>query len=220
MARFSSYVNPNNIQANGNATLNDRYYLELSKAPPNDPNGNNPDTAIVILKNPASTVKSHFFYNIPYPHVYDVDTTTTHIINILFGGVNGIIANSYNRIIILNLFPYYDNYPAALNAVYAGMNNNNYQANPSLNANLNEIHNQLTINNNYDLYLAWGQNSGVHKAIYDNTINAVIDLIQPNGNLLANINHVYIIQNGQQIVINNQVNNYRNGQFPPHGSKW
>ena len=73
-------------------------------------------TAIVILKNPASTCKDHIFFSTSLSDVYDVDKTTSHIINTLF--VNG---TPYDKIITLNLFPYYDNIPATINSVYKNL---------------------------------------------------------------------------------------------------
>ena len=81
MSKFDiNIVDVNRTSFTGNAKYNARYSLTLYKKGAYS----NPKTAIVILKNPASTCKSSLFFKVPISDVTDVDKTTIHLINKLF----------------------------------------------------------------------------------------------------------------------------------------
>lgn len=108
MSKFDpNKVNLSNCQCNGNSQLNDRYSLtlELNQLPSAKNEG------ILIMKNPSSTAKANVFYNVAFNNLYDVDATTNNVIDKL-------LSNHYTKIIILNLFPYFDSNPRMLNYIY------------------------------------------------------------------------------------------------------
>lgn len=81
MSKFdTSIVDAISSTCDGDAKYNARYILTIYKqaAKPR------PVTAIVILKNPASTCKDTIFFSTELDQIYDVDKTTTHVINTLF----------------------------------------------------------------------------------------------------------------------------------------
>ena len=76
MSKFdTSIVDATSSTCDGDAKYNARYILTIYKqvAKPR------PVTAIVILKNPASTCKDTIFFSTKLDQIYDVDKTTTHV---------------------------------------------------------------------------------------------------------------------------------------------
>ena len=200
MSKFDlAYIDIKNSSYDGDPKYNVRYSLTLCKHGVHQIG----KTAIIILKKPASTCKSCIFYSTNLQDTYDVDKTTSHIINTLF--VNG---TTYDKIITLNLFPYYDNIPAAINSVY-----NNLFSTPhiSYNNNLNKMDAIIKNNSGADVFCAWGQASGILNSIYDKAITDVIAILLAN-----NIsNYKYYDQTGQKTTTLSSQPFY-----PLHGSKW
>ncbi len=225
MAKFDqNLVDLTNIQANFCKCLNDRYSLILPKK-----NATTGTTAVVILKNPASTLKSAMVYNnIAYGDAADVDKTTSHMIDFFFGSTNrrqslgNLQYTKYSKLITLNLFPYYDNIPAALNPIYDGMKRS--MPNQSMRDNLDEIDRILKNNaSNMHLFLAWGgYKSGVNKQIYDNTIIEVENIII--GNLIYNIYYMDGNKTLYKVGAGNPPHNLKPNGFPQgyplHGLLW
>ena len=144
MSKFdTTYIDIKNSYCDGDAQYNVRYSLTLCKQVV-QPTGK---TAIVILKNPASTCKDYVFFSTSLQDIYDVDKTTTHIINTLF--VNG---STYDKIITLNLFPYYDNIPSTINSVYKNLST---APHISYQTNLTKIASILRNNSGADVFCAW-----------------------------------------------------------------
>ena len=199
MSKFDiNLVDTAKISINGDSSLNDRYSLKI----PLKPNTTG-KTAIVILKNPASSGKAAlFFKNISIGDVYDVDKTTTHITKLIFS------QSTYNQIITVNLFPYYDNIPAAINSIYSGMAQQHQ--NLSMSNNIAEIERVLKTPNS-DVFCAWGQANGIHKDIYKNTIKEILDLI-----CSYHPNDVFECPGGNTINITSKNSDY----CPPHASTW
>lgn len=200
MSKFdTTYIDIKNSYCDGDAQYNVRYSLTLCKQVV-QPTGK---TAIVILKNPASTCKDYVFFSTSLQDIYDVDKTTTHIINTLF--VN---SSTYDKIITLNLFPYYDNIPSTINSVYKNLLT---APHISYQTNLAKIASILKNNSGADIFCAWGQSSGIWGTIYDKAINDVILILQTN-----NVStYKYYKQNGQQ-----SATLPTQPFYPIHGSKW
>lgn len=198
MAKLHKCIDKSNIKITFNKNINDRYSICLSRVSAKTNN-----IAVVILKNPASSFKSAIFYNnIPFGNVYDIDKTTNIVIDFLDKQ-----QEDYEKIILLNIFPYFDNIPKVINNIYYEMKNN--MPNESFSRNLKEINN-IFQNSNIDLYCAWGKNSGIDKKIYDNAISNLINLI--NSNSFTNIyevNHFIRRQYLPSIT-----------QYPKHGLYW
>ena len=200
MSKFNTtYVDTMSSNCDGDAKHNARYSLTLFRQGATSINR----TAIVILKNPASTCKDHIFFSTSLSDVYDVDKTTSHIINTLF--VNG---TPYDKIITLNLFPYYDNIPATINSVYKNLLT---APHISYQTNLTKIASILQNNSGADVFCAWGQSSGISDVIYN---KAIVDVV---GILLANkVSQYYYYDQGRQKTA--QLSNQ--AFYPSHGSKW
>lgn len=200
MSKIRDFLDCENIQICFNKTLNDRYSVCLTRF-----NSETQNVAVIILKNPASSFKNAIGYNnISYADVQDIDKTTNHVLDYLND-----LEEDYKEIYILNLFPYFDNIPTALNCVYSGMAKNHLNA--SMEKNISEIDRVLSLDN-IDLYCAWGGNSGIHKKIYDNTIQRIINIIQ-----LKKIpaTQIYEVNN------NNRIQYLPNTPtYPTHGLKW
>lgn len=208
MSKLPNYINKESIIVCSNKDLNDKYsaYMENNQL---DSKG----IAVVIMKNPASSFKSAIFYgNISYGNVQDIDKTTMHVIDYLF---NTHKPKCYKEVYLLNLFPYFDNIPSALNLVYGGMSKN--MPNLSIQNNLDEIRRVLNISG-IDLYCAWGKASCIHKSIYKNTILRVCNLIRsakiPGSNIFQVSN-----KNATTYKIPLTMNKIPS-TYPTHGSKW
>lgn len=200
MSKFNtSIVDTNRSTCNGDAQYNARYTLTIYKQVAKPQSA----TAIVILKNPASTCKDTIFFSTNLNQIYDVDKTTTHVINTLFA--QGL---QYDKIITCNLFPYYDNIPSTINSVYSNL----LSSSPvSYTVNLARIGLEIQQNIGTDVFCAWGQSSGITNAIYDKAIQDVIYILRSN-----NITTYYTFSNG-----NRQSHPLPNMPFYPiHGSKW
>lgn len=202
MSKFdTSVVDTNCSTCDGDAKYNARYTLTIYKRAAKSQTA----TAIVILKNPASTCKDTIFFSTNLNQIYDVDKTTTHVINTLFA--QGL---QYDKIITCNLFPYYDNIPSTINSVYS-----NLLSSPpnSYTDNLNKITTTIQQNPGADIFCAWGQSSGITNTIYDKAIQDVIDILISKG-----IKTYYTFNNGKK-----QPNQLQTGTkpfYPKHGSKW
>ena len=161
-----SHFNPNKVNLMncfcfGNAHLNDRYSLTLDLNPTNSIG----KEAIVIMKNPASTAKANVFHRVSFQNLCDVDRTTSRVINVIH-------MMGYDKLITLNIFPYYDNNPKVLNSIYTNLN-----MSPSFNNNLNEIQNILQTYSNADIICAWGHKSNMSRNLFDSAILQVLPLI-------------------------------------------
>ena len=160
-------VDTDNSFCIGCKCYNSRYVLSLTNA---SSVLETEDTAIVILKNPASTCKSYIFWGTPMCDVCDVDKTTQHLINILF------VKNNYKKIITLNLFSYYDNIPATINSVYRGVDKG--VMNQAYVENLKEMVKIISTNPTADIYCAWGNRSGIKQGIYHKAILDVYKILK------------------------------------------
>ena len=192
---------------------NSRYVLSLINA---SSASEIKDTAIVILKNPASTCKSSIFLGTPMSDVCDVDRTTQHLISILF------TRDSYKKIITLNLFSYYDNIPATINSVYRGINKG--VVNQAYVENLKEIAKIISTNPTADIYCAWGNRSGIKQGIYHKAILDVYKILKSCSN------RIYMYSSVGRIKINLASLIYKKLTikqlrlcgylYPLHGLKW
>lgn len=200
MSKFDTrIVDINRSACDGDAKYNVRYTLTIYKQVSQQSLG----TAIVILKNPASTCKDNIFFSTNLNQIYDVDKTTTHVVNTLFSK-----NLPYEKIVICNLFPYYDNIPSTINSVYGTSNNNH---NVSYTVNLSKIESEIRQNIGADVFCAWGQSSGIDIKIYDKAIQDVVAILMANG-----ITTYYTFDNGNLLC-----NQLPKTQFYPiHGSKW
>ncbi len=116
----------------GQASLNSRFLLDLSFN-----NGVSKETiAVVIMMNPSSTARENIFYHVPLSKINDVDETTRNVIEKLADvginydkGINTVPPNRFNRIILLNLFPYYSSQPHELKKIYQDTSNSSYYLN-------------------------------------------------------------------------------------------
>ena len=202
MSKFdTSVVDTNCSTCDGDAKYNARYTLTIYKRVAKS----QPATAIVILKNPASTCKDTIFFSTNLNQIYDVDKTTTHVINTLFA--QGL---QYDKIITCNLFPYYDNIPSTINSVYS-----NLLSSPpnSYTVNLAKIEMEIQKNIGADVFCAWGKSSGITNVIYNKAIQDVINILISKG-----IKTYYTFNNGKK-----QPNQLLTGTkpfYPIHGSKW
>ena len=175
-----SSVNVNNCKCKSNPLFNCRYSLELEAQAQN----NGGKVAIVIMKNPASTAKAKVFFNVLFADLYDIDKTTSCVIKCFLDKNNNIQKGNnilkYDKVITLNLFPYYDNIPAAINSIYSNIANVptlNITGNQSYDDNIAEIKNQINSNPNADIILAWGNANGIRKDIYDKAKKDIVSII-------------------------------------------
>lgn len=200
MSKFdTSIVDATSSTCDGDAKYNARYILTIYKqvAKPR------PVTAIVILKNPASTCKDTIFFSTKLDQIYDVDKTTTHVINTLFAK-----GSPYDKIITCNLFPYFDNIPSTINSVYSNLLTGSPN---SYTENLNKITTTIQQNHGADIFCAWGQSSGITSTIYDKAIKDIIHILRSN-----NITIYYTFNNGKRQSYTLPVMPF----YPIHGSKW
>ena len=157
---FPNFVTKCNVV--GSAINNSRYSLEIDMS-----GSTKPKTAIIFLLNPSSTAKEFVFYPsvISNPLLCnDVDLTTSNVIDSLHN-------IGYNKIYLLNLFPYFDSKPSSLDAIYsvAGL-----ATNQSYIDNLREIDNVLSGNKGSDVFIAWGKDISINQQLF---LTAKIDVI-------------------------------------------
>lgn len=149
-------LNSNCSSCVGASSLNSRFLLELSFSKTNE------QTAVVILMNPSSTAKETVFYDLPLANITDIDSTTYHIIDVL---INKRIKldeenHKFDKLVILNLFPYYSANPKDLGAIIS----QNKCRTALL---LNELIISNTINqykNSY-FFCGWGKNPAIKSEI-------------------------------------------------------
>ena len=153
-----SSVNVNNCKCKSNPLFNCRYSLELEAQAQN--NGGK------------------------FADLYDIDKTTSCVIKCFLDKNNNIQKGNnilkYDKVITLNLFPYYDNIPAAINSIYSNIANvptPNITGNQSYDDNIAEIKNQINSNPNADIILAWGNANGIRKDIYDKAKKDIVSII-------------------------------------------
>ena len=210
MSKFNTtYVDTMSSSCDGDAKYNARYSLTLFRQGATSINR----TAIVILKNPASTCKDHVFFSTSLKDVYDVDKTTSHIINTLFAN-----ATPYDKIITLNLFPYYDNIPVTINSVYKNLST---APHISYQTNLTKIVSILQNNSGADVFCAWGGCSKIKTSIYHCAIRDIYAVLQKCSN------SIYLYQAGTQIPVllprTRITIKWLKSQgylYPPHGITW
>lgn len=154
---------PSNINIYGSQITNSRYVLDMQF-----PSGNG--TAIAILLNPSSTGNAGIFYNVPFQNWTDFDRTTVNVMNKLQSNQN---YGPYQRIITLNVYPYYSTKPNVLRNLYYKTNNNV--------VNQSWIKQTIQNNSSADIYIAWGK-----KHVYTTDFLIIVNILSQFG-----INDVY-----------------------------
>ena len=187
----------------GNREYNARYYFHIKIKPTPQNKGN---TAIVILKNPSSTARANVFYGVPFNKLTDIDATTNNIIIQLNG--------YYERIITLNLFPYFDSHPSTLNGIFPIVKTNKghrYINDISYFINFKIINHTIKQNPNANIICAWGRaNSGMYKRLLDTAINHVASLL--NGTPIYEYDGSAVSKIKPYII--------SNSQYPLHACRW
>lgn len=151
-------------------------------------------TIIVIMKNPSTT-----FNNVNQQQITKYcDRKNCHI-DRTTGNVYRFLKNSYKRIIVLNLFSAYSTQASALNKIY-NLNYNFATEN-------SEIQKILRAFPNAPIVCAWGQPSGINKALYNQRISDVLNVL--SGKKLLEYKKGLLIP-----FIFNSI------PYPLHGLKW
>ena len=116
----------------GDPLLNSRFLLDLSfKKEATDEK-----TAVVIMMNPSSTAKANVFYHVPLLEINDVDDTTRKVIKTLAcnqikydKSIKRKPPTQFDRIVFLNLIPYYCSQPYELKPIYLDSSDSSYYLN-------------------------------------------------------------------------------------------
>lgn len=164
----------NSVSVIGDAAYNARYVLDVTLGNPSS------KTAIVFLLNPSSTAKVRVFCPNQVQNLFnyvDVDMTTNHVLGVMN-------QHNYQRVYLLNLFPYFDGKPASLDVIFplAGL-----ASNQSYQTNLRHIKGVLMNNPSSDVYIAWGKDVDIDPKLFAKAKSDVIDELYN-----ANFNSVQI----------------------------
>lgn len=146
----------------GDAAYNARYVLDVTLGNPSS------KTAIVFLLNPSSTAKARVFHPNQVQilsNYVDVDMTTNHVLCVMN-------QHNYQRVFLLNLFPYFDGKPESLDVVFplTGL-----ASNQSYQTNLQHIKGVLMNNPSSAVYIAWGKDVHIDQELFKKAKSDVID---------------------------------------------
>lgn len=166
---FQNYVT--SVSVCGEPTLNARYSLTITFG-----GSYRRKVAIVILLNPSSSAKCLLFYpncirNIG--DIKDVDTTTQIVIEKIWNE-----AANYKKVILLNLFPYFDSKPDSIDSIFPF---NTLQFNHSYVMNLKIIQFILRCNKNSDVYIAWGKQVNINAQLFRIAKQDITDILINEG---------------------------------------
>lgn len=174
----------------------DRQFLKINvKFPPIK------DKVLVVMKNPSTTCNnlnngSGIITSYSDKAKCHIDRTTGKVLRKL--------KNSYDEIIVLNLYSLYNSSPKNINVYYYGSG-----AIPTIFRDNNKFVRKYLNLYSGDVICAWGRPNGIENAYYDKQINYVTSLF--------NTNHHNLLEydSARKKFINWTRNNY-----PPHGLTW
>lgn len=194
-------TNPIYVGFSGSKFYNSRYKLDAVFSQ------NVGRTAIVIMLNPSSTGKANIFFNVNFSNLTDVDETTFKVLETLTtnNSISNSVGGSFDRIIILNLYPYFSSNPRDIKKVFRnGINNQCYELN------MKEISRVINNNQNATIVCAWGKSFARKKET-----NRIVKILQKN-----KIQSAYAITSKNAQVFTSLTLKQIDNKCAFHGSQW